>query len=100
MPQRGLRKLGFDLEGLLGLAIRDLENFARGNASHADAEVSKLFRARNDAAKMGLSYIDALKRFADRMPPDDADASRDIVARARAALAQPEAQDSDEQNDE
>ena len=49
---------------------------------------------------MGLSYIDALKRFADRMPPDDADASRDIVARARAALAQPEAQDSDEQNDE
>lgn len=100
MPRRRLRKLGFDLDGMLELAIRDLENFARGNAAHADPEVAKLFRARYDAAKMGLSYIDALSRFGERMPPDDTDTSRDIVARARAALAQPEAQDRDADNDE
>lgn len=100
MPRRRLKKLGFDLDGLTEFVFRDLDNFVRGNAAHADAEVSKLYRARNDAGKVGLSFLDALTRFAERMPSDDADISHDIVARARAALAQPEAQDRDADNDE
>lgn len=102
MPRRGLKKLGFDLDGLTDIAMRDLENFVRGNASHADAEVSKLYRARSDAAKVGLSLVDALMRFGGRLPKDDAGSGQDIVARARAALAhdKAETQDRDEYNDE
>ena len=102
MPRSRLKRLGFDLDGLTEIAIRDLENFVRGNASHADAEVSKLYRARSDAAKVGLSFVDALTRFADRLPGDDADSGQDIVARARAALARDKAEtpERDRDNDE
>lgn len=100
MPRRRLKKLGFDLDGLTELAWRDLENFMRGNAAHHDLEISKLYRARSDAAKVGLSLVDALTRFSHDMPACDTETSHDIVARARAALAQPEAPQNDDHEDE
>jgi hypothetical protein len=100
MPRRRPRKPGFDLDGLTELAGRELENFMRGNAAHHDLEISKLYRARSDAAKMGLSLVDALRRFAESMPADDTETSHAIVARARAALAQPEAPQNDDHEDE
>jgi hypothetical protein len=87
MPRRRLRKLGLDLEEAARRVALDYHGFVSGNAAHADPEAAKLFRARHDAAKVGLAHLEALMKFLEASAGTDEGSHADVVARARAALA-------------
>ncbi len=92
MPKRRLRKLDFDLDEAARFVARDYQNFVTGNAAQTDPDAAKLFRARHDAAKVGLAHLEALMKFLEQGGPADAASQADVVARARAALARQNAE--------